>query len=163
MRRLCCIVLAATALGAGGASASPTPLTPVTTPGGWISTNGQGWLGTSFVHCAFNPLLKTAWAAAVSPDGRNVYIVGRYANSLVAFARDPSTGALTQLPEPGGCFTKHGSDGCAVGRALWEPVDVAVSPDGMNVSSPRDSAVASPCSDATSMGRSPSSPARKGA
>jgi hypothetical protein len=56
----------------------------------------------------------------VSADSRNVYVSATQAISvgplnsftLDAFARDPSNGALTQLPGEGGCMTLDGSDGC---------------------------------------------------
>jgi 6-phosphogluconolactonase (cycloisomerase 2 family) len=40
-------------------------------------------------------------AVAVSPDGRNVYVVSKGTQALAAFSRDAGSGALTEL----GCFT----------------------------------------------------------
>jgi len=132
--RAVALAFAAVVLGVGGASAAPPTLTPMAAPAGCLSSIGHGFAGSPYTgYCTYNPLLKGVYAAAMSPDGKNLYVVSRYGNTLVGFARNPTTGALTQLPQPGGCFTKHGSDGCQVGRALWEPVDVVVSPDGLNV------------------------------
>jgi DNA-binding beta-propeller fold protein YncE len=82
-------------------------------------------------------------SAAVSPDGANVY-VGSYGNgtlssSYMAFSRDKSTGALTQLPGTAGCFTSDGSSSagagtCTVARGLvhssGDGHDVVFSSDG---------------------------------
>ena len=50
--------------------------------------------------------------------------------SSLATAR---TGALRQLAGAGGCISQRPGGGCAGGRALQEPVAVAVSPDGRRV------------------------------
>ena len=72
-------------------------------------------------------------SVAVSPDGRNVYVTSRGSNSLTAFSRDRSTGALHQLPGPAGCVSGVPLPGCATGTALLGPDVVVVSPDGDNV------------------------------
>jgi 6-phosphogluconolactonase (cycloisomerase 2 family) len=64
-------------------------------------------------------------AVAVSPDGRNVYAVGPSSDTLVVFARDAATGALTPLEvQKDGV---GGVDGLAGASAL------VVSPDGAHV------------------------------
>jgi DNA-binding beta-propeller fold protein YncE len=83
---------------------------------------------------------------AVSPDGRNVYGAGGNGQYgwLVSFARDRSSGALTQLSD--GCLLQGDTDpGCTVARGLVEPGAVQVSRDGRNVyvASTGKSAVAS--------------------
>jgi len=75
---------------------------------------------------------------AISPDGLNVYSPQDDGPGVVAvFARDPLTGALTQLPGAAGCVSDDGSDGnggsCGAATALRGPDGVAVSPDGRNV------------------------------
>lgn len=68
---------------------------------------------------------------AISPDGRNVYVAARSSSGIAALARDPESGALTQLPGTDGCATATGSRGkCARGTALAEAVSVAVSGNG---------------------------------
>ncbi len=83
--------------------------------------------------CAAARALARPSALAISPDGRNVYITAAGSNSLVAFARNRRTGALTQLPGATGCLSQLPGGGCFDGRALNEPVAVAVSPDGARV------------------------------
>jgi DNA-binding beta-propeller fold protein YncE len=70
---------------------------------------------------------------AVSPDGRNVYVVSAGSDALSVFSRNARTGVLTQLPGGSGCVSQRPGGGCVVGRALNEPTSVAVSPDGAHV------------------------------
>jgi DNA-binding beta-propeller fold protein YncE len=72
-------------------------------------------------------------AVAVSPDGRNVYVAASDANAVVVFARDASTGRLTQADGAAGCIALGGADGCASATALTGPNAVVVSPDGRTV------------------------------
>lgn len=69
---------------------------------------------------------------AVSPDGKNVY-VGAFAGSAVAaFARNPASGALTQLAGTAGCVALANSE-CGSALALGNIEGLAVSPDGSAV------------------------------
>jgi DNA-binding beta-propeller fold protein YncE len=81
---------------------------------------------------------------AVSPDGKNVYVGAFFGanksrpgpgarGGVVAFSRDPSTGALTQLPGSSGCIVVAAVTGCATGLALRNPEGLAVSNDGNTV------------------------------
>jgi DNA-binding beta-propeller fold protein YncE len=70
---------------------------------------------------------------AVSPDGKNVYVGAFFGNAAVAFSRNASTGALTQLPGSSGCIAAATGAGCAKGIALKNPEGLAVSADGKNV------------------------------
>ena len=54
----------------------------------------------------------------VSPDGENVYVGSFFGNAVAAFARDPSSGALTQLAGAAGCIAEAKPSGCAAGIAL---------------------------------------------
>jgi 6-phosphogluconolactonase (cycloisomerase 2 family) len=74
-----------------------------------------------------------ATAAAVSPDGKNVYVVSNISSAVAVFSRNASTGALTQLPEAKACISDTGAGQCANGRALSVPTDVTVSSDGKHV------------------------------
>lgn len=67
---------------------------------------------------------------AVSADGKSVYVVGVYDDSIARFDRDPATGALT----PQGCISDVEYPICGVTQqGLNAPVGVAVSPDGKSV------------------------------
>jgi hypothetical protein len=79
-------------------------------------------------------------AAAVSPDGRSVYVASGGGPDSVAeqggvasFQRDSATGALHQLDGSGGCLTDDGRDGCATARGIVGADAVAVSADGRSV------------------------------
>ena len=92
--------------------------------------------------CARTRGLMGAYAVAVTPDDRHVYVAsasgdgGAGSNGVVTFSRAGDTGALTSV----GCITDTGGDGrpgtdgfCANGDALLGASAVAVSPDGRNV------------------------------
>lgn len=74
---------------------------------------------------------------AFTSDGRWAYIVAQNGSSpgaVLIFQRDPSTGALTQLPGSDGCITPNGSsqDGAATCRTdstLHYPNGIAISSD----------------------------------
>src|SRR6478672_8640271 len=51
----------------------------------------------------------------LSPDGRHLYAVSSIAGSVTAFARDTTTGSLTQLRGAAGCVRPGGEGGCASG------------------------------------------------
>jgi hypothetical protein len=55
-------------------------------------------------------------------------------DAVAAFARDPTTGALTQLAGTAGCVSETGNGGaCADGRALDRARGLAITEDGANV------------------------------
>ena len=72
-----------------------------------------------------------AYQAILSPDSRNVYLVGFF-GGIVEFSRDTATGALTQI----GCLSSNpiGEPSCAsdpfLGDELGNPAALAISPDG---------------------------------
>ena len=121
-----CALLGASAAGA----ATPTQL-----PGtaGCVALKGEG-------GCAAGRAIAAAErAAAVSPDGKNVYLVAQSnpealeGDAIDVFDRDPATGALTQKAGAEGCFAASGRDGCVRYQALHGAREAAVSPDGRNV------------------------------
>lgn len=61
----------------------------------------------------------------VSNDGRGVFVVGSYADALVAFDRDPATGKLSYVETE-----EDGVDGVS---GLDEPEALAISPDGLSL------------------------------
>ncbi|MBV9818708.1 MAG: beta-propeller fold lactonase family protein [Solirubrobacterales bacterium] len=79
--------------------------------------------------CAAGQGLTGAAGIAISPDGRDVYVASDTSNAVVAFARNPSTGALSEI----GCIAETGVDGCTPAAGLSAATGIAVSPDGANV------------------------------
>lgn len=75
--------------------------------------------------------LRGAFSIAISPDGRNLYVAAL--RGVATFARDPTTGELTQLAGLLGCVNQDGREGCARGPALANAAALEVSPDGRNV------------------------------
>jgi 6-phosphogluconolactonase (cycloisomerase 2 family) len=73
---------------------------------------------------------------AISPDGRSVYANSINADAVIEMSRDPSTGALAQLPAPNNCISVAANpDGCGTATAagLIGAQGVVVSPDGFDV------------------------------
>jgi DNA-binding beta-propeller fold protein YncE len=67
----------------------------------------------------------------LSPDDRNLYEA--FDAGVATFARDPATGALTQLPGTKGCANHHGKLGCAPSRGGFQSMSLAASPDGRSI------------------------------
>lgn len=83
--------------------------------------------------CARVRGLSDSWSAAVSPDGRNVYVTGDDPGQVVVFKRDQRTGALRQLRGARGCISEGGQLGCAAARGLAGAHTVVVASDGRHV------------------------------
>ena len=69
----------------------------------------------------------------VSPDGTNVYVAAPGSNAVDTFARDDSTGALTQATDGTGCTVEIALTGCTTGTQLVGADALTVSPDGGDV------------------------------
>ena len=97
-------------------------------PDGCIKESGDG------VECADGRGLDGAAGVAVSPDGRYVYVASTASHAVAVFARNRTTGALTQLAGTDGCVKESG-DGieCADGKGLTGARGVAVSADGRHL------------------------------
>lgn len=85
--------------------------------------------------CTQMPGLQELAKLVISPDGRNIYVMGR---AVAMLARDNATGALTPVvPDPG---TTHApclrslsdsqTPACGATNAFAQTQDIAISPDG---------------------------------
>jgi trimeric autotransporter adhesin len=78
--------------------------------------------------CAAARGISAPEEVAVSPDSRYVLVAGMRSNAVAALTRVP--GGLAQAAGEAGCIAKGGADGCARGRALGGPVDLAITTNG---------------------------------
>ena len=84
--------------------------------------------------------LNGSVGTVVSPDGKNVYVVGSQDDSIAEFARN-ADGSLTQLDSPNDCIanappvdtTSNSSCANTTATGLHGPQAIAISPDGSNV------------------------------
>ena len=88
--------------------------------------------GLPIPACVAGRALSGPDVVAISPDGENVYVGSFFGNAVSSFARNPESGALTQLEGSAGCIALATS-GCATGIALGSIEGLAVSPDGTTV------------------------------
>jgi DNA-binding beta-propeller fold protein YncE len=88
--------------------------------------------GLPIPGCASGLALLAPDVVVVSPDGSNVYVGSFFGNSVATFARNPATGALTQLAGSAACIAEA-TAGCTTGIALNSVEGLAISPNGVNV------------------------------
>lgn len=78
--------------------------------------------------------LNFAFWVSVSPDGKNVYVASNAGDAIASFTRDPTTGALTQLPGADACLENVTagklSDCARTARGLDGAGAISISPDG---------------------------------
>ena len=104
------------------------PLVQLGGLGGCVSEDGTGG------NCVDGTGLSGAGWVAVSRDGLHVYVASSESSTVTTFARNATTGGLTQLGGTAGCIAEVG-DGvtCADGKGLDQAISVVVSPDGNHV------------------------------
>ncbi|HEU5062034.1 MAG TPA: YncE family protein [Solirubrobacterales bacterium] len=88
--------------------------------------------GAPIPGCAGGLALVAPDVVVVSPDGNNVYVGSFFGNAVAAFARNPLTGALTQLAGSAACIAEA-TAGCTTGIALKAVEGLAISGDGNSV------------------------------
>ncbi len=76
------------------------------------------------------PGMANPAAIALSPDGKNAYVITKGGNALVEFSRSAETGLLTEI----GCVDEANVQcGSHEAKGIANPYDVTVSPDGEDV------------------------------
>ena len=106
----------------------------LTQPAGTSGCVSEGGLG----GCGVARGLDHALGVEVSADGRNVYVSGRGSDAVAVFARNTTTGALTQLSGQAGCqhdslTSASGLQGCSAARGLDGAYSMTLSRDDRNV------------------------------
>ncbi len=93
-----------------------------------LSSDGTDGRDGASGACTPTPSLLGADGVAVSPDGLTVFVTSNMSASVVAFARDPASGALTRL----GCFQYHATpgSGCEPSNVFPGSAGVVASADG---------------------------------
>ena len=82
--------------------------------------------------CAAARALASPEEVAVSPDSRFVLVAWMRSSAVSVLAQGPE--GLSQAEGAAGCIANGGgTEGCAPGRGLAGPVDLAVTRDGRNV------------------------------
>ncbi len=99
----------------------------LTQPGGTAGCVSHG--GGS--GCAAARGISAPEEVVVSPDSRYVLVAGMRSNAVATLNQGP--GGLSQAAGEAGCIARAGAEGCARGRSLAGPVDLAIAADGRSV------------------------------
>ncbi len=106
-----------------------------------LSSDGTDGREGATGACTPTPSLLGADGIAVSPDGKTVFVLSGSSASVVAFARNPTTGALTRL----GCFQQTPRPGapCTPANLFNGSDSLAVSTDNSSlyVAAPNEGAI----------------------
>jgi 6-phosphogluconolactonase (cycloisomerase 2 family) len=86
-------------------------------------------IGEGIRECTKGRGLINARSVTLSPDERFAY-VSSLEESIAIFARDRTTGALTQIPGEKGCLSSTAQPGCRQTRALQGPHRLTITQDG---------------------------------
>ena len=82
--------------------------------------------------CAVARALSSPEEVVVSPDSRHVLVAASRSHAVSVLTASPD--GLSQAEGAAGCIAlRGGTEGCAAGKALAVPVDLAISPDGGHV------------------------------
>jgi DNA-binding beta-propeller fold protein YncE len=90
-------------------------------------------VNTATTGCTTGLALGDPEGLTVSSDGTAVYVAAPGSDALDTFARNTSTGSLSQATDGAGCVSSIALTGCTLGTQLGGADAVAVSPDGASV------------------------------
>ncbi len=90
-------------------------LTQLPAPTGCLDEGGDGVTYTDAIG------LDDATSVIVSPNGNHVYVAASsFFGGVTVFARNKTTGALTQLPAPNGCINQTGNGGACIASPMLD-------------------------------------------
>ena len=131
------------------------PATGAIAETGCLSSDGTDGRDGASGACTPTPSLLGADGVAVSPDGSTVFVSSSSSASVVAFARDPATGALTRI----GCFqgTPRPGGPCGAANLFSSASALAASADGsaLYVAAPLEGAISTLTPVSTTLASSP--------
>ena len=131
------------------------PATGAITETGCLSSDGTDGRDGASGACTPTPSLLGADGVAVSPDGSTVFVSSSSSASVVAFSRDPATGALTRL----GCFqgTPRPGGPCGAANLFSSASALAASTDSsaLYVAAPLEGAISTLTPVSTTLAPSP--------
>ncbi len=107
------------------------PATGAISEVGCLSSDGTDGVDGASGVCTAMPSLLGADGVAVSPNGLSVFVTSSFSGAVVAFAREPSDGALTRL----GCFQSRpvGGAPCKYGNVFTSSGALAVGADNRSL------------------------------